>query len=197
VVVVLGLDVPLLVECLHCSSQKPHPLRNAVCIDGCGVLATLCNLRRAASVDYPLDWCACNAAASVATWKSIELHVPSCALQHFCVCRFWLAGCLAAWLPVCPPARLIIIAVAVQVTCSSPSPFPFASCTHITVGGVVGFALVYGGGDAVIWAGRTSSFPYLTGVVVIVASWFISPLLAGMSATQCIAYLRSIYTVAA
>lgn len=47
------------------------------------------------------------------------------------------------------------------------------------VGGVVGFALVYGGGSAVIWCGQTSSFPYLTGVVVIVASWFISPLLAG------------------
>lgn len=31
-----------------------------------------------------------------------------------------------------------------------------------------------------IWCGRIKSFPYLTGVVVIVASWFISPLLAGI-----------------
>lgn len=120
-----------------------------------------------------------------------------CHLVLYSISVYVSFGRLAAWLPVCPPARLIIIAVAVQVTCSSLSPFPFASCTHITVGGVVGFALVYGGGDAVIWAGRTSSFPYLTGVVVIVASWFISPLLAGMSATQCTAYLTSIYTVAA
>lgn len=48
------------------------------------------------------------------------------------------------------------------------------------VGGVIGFALVYGGPKSVIWAGRTKSFPFLTGVVVIVASWFISPLLAGI-----------------
>jgi sodium-dependent phosphate transporter len=52
-------------------------------------------------------------------------------------------------------------------------------CCH-AVGGVIGFALVYGGPKSVIWAGKTKSFPFLTGVVVIVASWFISPLLAGM-----------------
>lgn len=39
------------------------------------------------------------------------------------------------------------------------------------VGGVLGFALVYGGASAVIWAGRTSTFPFYTGVVVIVVSW--------------------------
>jgi len=59
-----------------------------------------------------------------------------------------------------------------------------------TVGGVVGFALVYGGGKAVIWAGRTKSFPYLTGVVVIVASWFISPLLSGIMAYLLFTLLR-------
>lgn len=39
------------------------------------------------------------------------------------------------------------------------------------VGGVLGFALVYGGASAVIWAGKTSTFPFYTGVVVIVVSW--------------------------
>lgn len=53
------------------------------------------------------------------------------------------------------------------------------STTHSIVGGVIGFALVYGGADAVIWAAPTSSFPFFTGVAVIVASWFVSPLLAG------------------
>jgi sodium-dependent phosphate transporter len=48
------------------------------------------------------------------------------------------------------------------------------------VGGVIGFALVFKGPSAVIWAGKTKSFPFVTGVVVIVASWFISPLLAGI-----------------
>jgi hypothetical protein len=35
-------------------------------------------------------------------------------------------------------------------------------CVH-AVGGVMGFALVYKGASAVIWAGRTASFPYYTG----------------------------------
>uniref|UniRef100_A0A383WA46 Phosphate transporter n=1 Tax=Tetradesmus obliquus TaxID=3088 RepID=A0A383WA46_TETOB len=61
-------------------------------------------------------------------------------------------------------------------------PKTFANTPDIFayVGGVIGFALVYGGPKSVIWAGRTKSFPFLTGVVVIVASWFISPLLAGI-----------------
>jgi hypothetical protein len=36
-------------------------------------------------------------------------------------------------------------------------------CLAHAVGGVMGFALVYKGASAVIWAGRTASFPYYTG----------------------------------
>eukprot|EP00775_Hariotina_reticulata_P006951 gene6951-7167_t len=64
------------------------------------------------------------------------------------------------------------------------------STTHSIVGGVIGFALVYGGSKAVIWAGRTKSFPYFTGVVVIVASWFISPLMSGIMAYLLFTLLR-------
>lgn len=39
-----------------------------------------------------------------------------------------------------------------------------SAIVHVAVGGVIGFALVYKGPSAVIWAGRTDSFPYLTGV---------------------------------
>lgn len=56
------------------------------------------------------------------------------------------------------------------------------STTHTIVGGVIGFALVYGGSQAVIWLKPTSTFPYATGVVTIVISWFASPLCAGIMA---------------
>jgi solute carrier family 20 (sodium-dependent phosphate transporter) len=55
------------------------------------------------------------------------------------------------------------------------------SSHHAVAGGIIGFALVYGGGDAVVWAGHKSSFPYVSGFVPIVVSWFISPLLAGIA----------------
>lgn len=56
------------------------------------------------------------------------------------------------------------------------------SSHHAVAGGIIGFALVYGGGDAVVWAGHKSTFPYVSGFVPIVVSWFISPLLAGIAA---------------
>ncbi|KPA81924.1 phosphate-Repressible Phosphate Permease-like protein [Leptomonas pyrrhocoris] len=53
------------------------------------------------------------------------------------------------------------------------------SSTHSICGGVLGFALVFGGGDAVNWAARKDDFPFVSGVAPIIASWFISPLLTG------------------
>lgn len=57
------------------------------------------------------------------------------------------------------------------------------SSTHSICGGVIGFALVYGGGRAVYWAKPQSEFPFVGGVAPIVASWFISPLLTGVVAS--------------
>lgn len=57
-------------------------------------------------------------------------------------------------------------------------------------GGIIGFALVYGGKDAVIWAGRSTQFPFVSGVVPIVLSWIISPLLAGSVAALIYAAVR-------
>ncbi|GET93946.1 phosphate-repressible phosphate permease-like protein [Leishmania tarentolae] len=54
------------------------------------------------------------------------------------------------------------------------------SSTHSICGGVIGFALVYGGGGSVSWAKRKDEFPFLSGVAPIVASWFISPVLTGI-----------------
>jgi sodium-dependent phosphate transporter len=42
----------------------------------------------------------------------------------------------------------------------------------------MGFSLVYGGSNAVIWWERKPDFPYIGGIVPIVLSWVISPLLA-------------------
>lgn len=64
------------------------------------------------------------------------------------------------------------------------------STTHSIIGGVIGFALVFDGAKAIIWAGRTASFPFFTGVVVIVMSWFISPLLAGLMSFALYSLLR-------
>ncbi|CAD2215320.1 solute carrier family 20 (sodium-dependent phosphate transporter) [Angomonas deanei] len=54
------------------------------------------------------------------------------------------------------------------------------SSTHSICGGVIGFALVFGGKDSVYWARRKDEFPYIGGVAPIVASWFISPVLTGL-----------------
>jgi len=52
------------------------------------------------------------------------------------------------------------------------------STTHSIIGGIMGFALVSGGGGAVSWMKSTPDFPYVTGAVPVVISWFSSPLLA-------------------
>ena len=54
------------------------------------------------------------------------------------------------------------------------------STTHSIIGGVVGFALVFGGGNAVTWYSRTNKFPYIGGMVPVFVSWFLSPLLAAL-----------------
>lgn len=53
------------------------------------------------------------------------------------------------------------------------------SSTHSICGGVMGFALVYGGPSGVYWAKKKSEFPFLGGVAPMVLSWFISPVLTG------------------
>lgn len=54
------------------------------------------------------------------------------------------------------------------------------STTHSIIGGIIGFSFVYGGHSAVLWWERKPDFPYIGGIVPVVASWFISPLLAAL-----------------
>ena len=56
------------------------------------------------------------------------------------------------------------------------------STTHSIIGGVVGFALAFKGGDAVIWNEETLEFPFRKGITVIVISWFTSPVFACVGA---------------
>ncbi|KEG11413.1 phosphate-repressible phosphate permease [Trypanosoma grayi] len=64
------------------------------------------------------------------------------------------------------------------------------SSTHSIAGGIMGFALVYGGGNAVSWAKKKDDFPFVEGVVPIVASWFISPVLTGAAAAAMYGLVR-------
>lgn len=56
------------------------------------------------------------------------------------------------------------------------------STTHAIIGAVIGFGLVFGGGGAIVWSKKTDDFPYVTGLVPVVISWFISPILSSIIA---------------
>lgn len=54
------------------------------------------------------------------------------------------------------------------------------SSTHSIIGGILGFSLVFAGKDGVLWATPDpKSFPPYKGVVPIILSWFVSPILTG------------------
>ncbi|GLC40487.1 hypothetical protein PLESTM_001079900 [Pleodorina starrii] len=55
------------------------------------------------------------------------------------------------------------------------------STTHSIAGAVLGFAFVYGGPRAVVWLQPSEEFPYMKGMVPIVVSWFVSPLVSGLA----------------
>jgi solute carrier family 20 (sodium-dependent phosphate transporter) len=54
------------------------------------------------------------------------------------------------------------------------------SATHAIIGGIIGFAMVWGGVDSVFWAEPDSKkIPPFKGVVPIIISWFFSPVFTG------------------
>ena len=54
------------------------------------------------------------------------------------------------------------------------------STTHSIIGGIMGFALVFGGADAVVWYEPSPDFPFMKGIGPIIISWFLSPVLAAI-----------------
>ncbi|KAG2495911.1 hypothetical protein HYH03_006148 [Edaphochlamys debaryana] len=57
------------------------------------------------------------------------------------------------------------------------------STTHAVIGAVIGFALVWGGSGAVVWNDKIDEFPYSKGLVPVICSWFVSPLMSGIAAS--------------
>ncbi|GFR47206.1 hypothetical protein Agub_g8886 [Astrephomene gubernaculifera] len=67
------------------------------------------------------------------------------------------------------------------------------SATHSIIGAIIGFALVYGGADAVNWATPDpASFPPYKGVVPIVLSWFVSPVLTAAASAILFLLVRTL-----
>ncbi|KAG1676249.1 hypothetical protein FOA52_006467 [Chlamydomonas sp. UWO 241] len=56
------------------------------------------------------------------------------------------------------------------------------STTHTITGSIMGFALVFGGFNGVVWSKEKGDFPYLSGFLPIVLSWFFSPIIGGLLA---------------
>jgi phosphate/sulfate permease len=50
----------------------------------------------------------------------------------------------------------------------------------LAVGGIMGFSLVFAGAKGVNWNKKTPDFPYVSGFVPVVMSWFISPVAAAL-----------------
>lgn len=56
------------------------------------------------------------------------------------------------------------------------------STTHSIIGSLIGVGLAYRGSEAVVWISKGSGFSKLKGVVGVVLSWIISPVLSGILA---------------
>lgn len=54
------------------------------------------------------------------------------------------------------------------------------STTHSIIGAIMGFSLVYGGWNGVLWNKQKGDFPFSTGFLPVVLSWFFSPLIGGI-----------------
>ena len=50
----------------------------------------------------------------------------------------------------------------------------------LAVGAIMGFSLVYGGWNGVMWHEERGDFPYTKGFLPVVLSWFFSPFLGGI-----------------
>lgn len=69
------------------------------------------------------------------------------------------------------------------------------SSTHSIIGGIIGFALVNSGKDGVLWLKEDTSgksFPPYKGIIPIVLSWFISPILTGLSSSAIFITIRNL-----
>lgn len=66
------------------------------------------------------------------------------------------------------------------------------STTHSCVGGMIGMTIALAGSDCVQWYREVDDFPYVSGVIGIVLSWFISPIFSGVVSSILFGSLRSL-----
>eukprot|EP00878_Enallax_costatus_P033281 GHUV01036692.1.p1 GENE.GHUV01036692.1~~GHUV01036692.1.p1 ORF type:complete len:538 (+),score=156.99 GHUV01036692.1:799-2412(+) len=66
------------------------------------------------------------------------------------------------------------------------------STTHSIIGGILGFALAFGGSNAVTWYEPRPDFPYVSGIVPVVLSWFIAPLCAAFACLMIFLIIRTL-----
>jgi solute carrier family 20 (sodium-dependent phosphate transporter) len=73
----------------------------------------------------------------------------------------------------------VLFAVGLWLFIASYFEMP-VSTTHSCVGGMVGMTMMTGGVSCVNWYSAKDTFPYVDGVLGIVLSWFISPIMAAI-----------------
>ena len=85
----------------------------------------------------------------------------------------------------------VIFAVAIWLVVASA--FEMAvSTTHSCVGGMIGMTLVARGSECVIWTKKADEFPYVKGVVAVIISWLLSPVISGAFAFVFFVTLRTL-----
>jgi sodium-dependent phosphate transporter len=65
------------------------------------------------------------------------------------------------------------------------------STTHSCIGGMIGMTIAIKGSNCVIWYKPKNTFPYVGGVLGMVLSWFISPLLSGLISSSLYGIIRT------
>ena len=85
----------------------------------------------------------------------------------------------------------VCFSVAVWLFTASYLEMP-VSTTHSCIGGMIGMTIAIKGPNCVIWYKSQENFPFIGGVLGMVMSWFISPLLSGMISSSTFILTRNL-----
>jgi len=85
----------------------------------------------------------------------------------------------------------VILSVAIWLIVASYFEMP-VSTTHSCVGGMIGMTMVARGSNCVTWIAKSNQFPYVKGVVAIIVSWLLSPIISGLFASSLFFAVRSL-----
>src|SRR6056300_1918832 len=84
----------------------------------------------------------------------------------------------------------VLLSVALWLILASYLEMP-VSTTHSCVGGMIGMTMIARGSSCVVWYAKTSQFPYVKGVLAIIVSWLLSPIISGGFAAALFFTLRT------